>query len=87
MGYQVDKTDEQWREELTPEEFAVLRRAATERAHRRVRRTETTGVYTCKACGNELFKAGTKFHSGCGWPSFYEPSPTPWSSSRTSATA
>jgi peptide-methionine (R)-S-oxide reductase len=73
MAYNVTKSDEQWREELGPEKFAVLRRAATERAwtgdlldeHR-------AGVYTCGACNAELFKSGTKFDSGSGWPSFYE---------------
>ena len=74
MGYQVDKTDEQWRAELSPEEYAVLRQAGTERAFTgEYNDTETTGVYACKACGSELFESDTKFHSGCGWPSFYQP--------------
>jgi peptide-methionine (R)-S-oxide reductase len=74
MGYEVDKTDDEWRQELTPEEYAVLRRAGTERPFLgEYTHTETTGVYRCKACRAELFESGTKFHSGCGWPSFYQP--------------
>ncbi len=61
------------RKRLTTEEFAVLREAATEPAWSgELLDEERAGLYTCKACGNELFKAGTKFDSGCGWPSFYE---------------
>jgi len=74
MGYQVEKTDEQWREELSPEEYAVLREAGTERPFvGEYTDTETKGVYSCKACGAKLFESDTKFHSGCGWPSFYQP--------------
>jgi peptide-methionine (R)-S-oxide reductase len=74
MGYQVEKTDEEWRQELTPEEYAVLRQAGTERPFvGEDTDTETRGVYRCKACRAELFESGTKFHSGCGWPSFYQP--------------
>jgi len=74
MGYQVEKTDEQWREELSREEYAVLRKAGTEPAFRgEYTDTETTGVYRCKACQAKLFESDTKFHSGCGWPSFYQP--------------
>ncbi|MFA6575559.1 MAG: peptide-methionine (R)-S-oxide reductase MsrB [Nocardioides sp.] len=78
MGYQVEKTDEQWREELSPEEYAVLRQAGTERAFvGEYTDTETTGVYRCKACQAKLFESDTKFHSGCGWPSFYQPLSNP----------
>ncbi len=70
----VERTDAQWRELLSPEEYAVLRKAGTERAFTgKYTDTETVGVYKCKACGNELFRSDTKFHSGCGWPSFYQP--------------
>lgn len=74
MAYQVNKTDEQWRAELTPEEYAVLRQAGTERAGTgEYNATTTEGVYSCRACGNELFRSDTKFDAHCGWPSFYEP--------------
>ena len=73
MAYDVQKTDEQWREELSAEEYAVLRQAGTERAFTgEYTDTEAEGTYSCKACGSELFTSDTKFHSGCGWPSFYE---------------
>uniref|UniRef100_UPI0030F68CA0 peptide-methionine (R)-S-oxide reductase n=1 Tax=Nocardioides salarius TaxID=374513 RepID=UPI0030F68CA0 len=74
MGYDVEKTDAEWREQLSPEEYAVLRQAGTERAGvGRLTDTETTGVYRCKACQAKLFESDTKVHSGCGWPSFYQP--------------
>lgn len=73
MTEKLMKTDEQWRDELTPEQYAVLRTAATERPWTGELLDEgRAGVYTCAACGAELFKSGTKFDSGCGWPSFYE---------------
>jgi peptide-methionine (R)-S-oxide reductase len=73
MEYKVEKSDAEWREELSPEEFAVLRQAATERPWTGELLDESrAGLYTCAACGAELFKSGTKFDSGCGWPSFYE---------------
>lgn len=72
--YEVAKSDEQWREELTPEQYAVLRQAATERAFTGAYTdTEDPGLYKCMACENPLFRSETKFHSGSGWPSFYEP--------------
>src|SRR3546814_4840352 len=74
MGYQVEKSDAEWREQLSPEEYAVLRQAGTERPFvGEYTDTETTGVYRCKACPAELFTSDTKFHSACGWPSFYQP--------------
>lgn len=73
MAYDVEKEDSQWREELTAEEYAVLRQAATERPWTgELLDEKRDGVYHCRGCASELFKAGTKFDSGCGWPSFYE---------------
>ena len=84
MAYNVEKTDEEWREELSPEEYAVLRKAGTERAFTgEYTDTETTGVYRCKACQAKLFESDTKFHSGCGWPCSTSRSPTRSSTSRT----
>ncbi|ROQ38763.1 peptide-methionine (R)-S-oxide reductase [Frondihabitans sp. PhB188] len=72
-NYAVAKSDAEWREELSADEFAVLRQAATERPWTGELLDESrAGLYTCAACNAELFKAGTKFDSGCGWPSFYE---------------
>ncbi|MCX2924619.1 peptide-methionine (R)-S-oxide reductase MsrB [Streptomyces sp. NEAU-W12] len=74
MSYDVEKPDEQWRAELSPSEYAVLRQAATEPAFTgEYTDTKTEGVYSCRACGAELFTSGTKFESHCGWPSFYDP--------------
>jgi peptide-methionine (R)-S-oxide reductase len=70
----VERTDAEWREMLSPAEYSVLRKAGTERAFTgEYTDTETVGVYPCRACGQELFRSDAKFHSGCGWPSFYQP--------------
>ena len=74
MSQQVQKTDAEWREMLTGQEYAVLRKAATERPFTgEYVDTKTAGVYRCRACQTELFRSDTKFESHCGWPSFYSP--------------
>jgi len=75
MSAKVSKTEEQWREELSREEYAVLRQAGTERPWTgEYVETKTEGVYRCRACGAELFRSAEKFDSHCGWPSFWAPS-------------
>lgn len=75
MTYQVNKSEDQWRAELGPQEYAVLRQAATERPWTGDLLEESrVGTYGCRACGAVLFRAETKFDSHCGWPSFYAPS-------------
>ena len=74
MTYTVQKTDQQWREELSPEEYRVLREAGTERPFSSSYETDqTVGVYRCRACGTELFRSEHKFDAHCGWPAFYTP--------------
>lgn len=69
----VSKTDQEWREQLTAEQYRVLRQAGTERPFAgKYVDSEEEGIYTCAACGNDLFSSGTKFHSGSGWPSFWD---------------
>jgi peptide-methionine (R)-S-oxide reductase len=70
----VVKSEREWREQLAPDEYAVLRQAGTERPWvGEYTDTKTTGVYECRACGAELFRSDAKFESHCGWPSFFSP--------------
>ncbi|MFC7218408.1 peptide-methionine (R)-S-oxide reductase MsrB [Streptomyces polyrhachis] len=74
MSYEIEKSDEQWRAELTPQEYQVLREAGTEPPGvGEYTDTKTEGVYDCRGCGAELFRSTEKFDSHCGWPSFYDP--------------
>ena len=72
--FPVEKSDEEWRKDLTPEQFRVLRQHGTERAGTSPLNAEKrAGVFLCAGCSAELFDSGTKYESGSGWPSFYEP--------------
>ena len=69
----MEKTDEQWRAELTPEQYRILRQKGTERAFTgEYDHTFDPGTYRCAGCGAELFQSTAKYHSGSGWPSFWE---------------
>ena len=74
MTEKVQKTDAEWRAELTPEQYRILREKGTERAFTgEYYANKDAGTYRCAGCGAELFGSGTKYESGTGWPSFYEP--------------
>ena len=71
---QIKKSDEEWRQQLTEEEYHICRNKGTDRAFSgEFCDTKTTGHYLCTCCGEELFESTTKYDSGCGWPSFYQP--------------
>ena len=71
---EINRTDEEWREQLTPEQYEVMRKAGTERAFTgEYHDSKEKGTYTCVCCGQPLFESNTKFDSGTGWPSFYQP--------------
>ncbi len=74
MTTEVSKTEDEWRAQLTKQEYDVLRKAGTERPWSgEYVETKTEGVYRCRACGAELFRSSEKFDSHCGWPSFWSP--------------
>ncbi len=74
MSKKIEKTDAEWRQQLTPEQYQVLRQKGTERAFTgKFWDTKTPGTYLCAGCGQELFTSAEKFDSGCGWPSFVRP--------------
>lgn len=74
MAHKVQKTDEEWQKELTPEQFHIARKKGTERAFTgKYNSCKTAGVYKCVCCGEELFSSDNKYDSGSGWPSFWQP--------------
>ncbi len=74
MADRIEKTDAEWREQLTPEQYEVCRKKGTERAFTgKYHDGKDKGVFRCVCCGNELFRSDTKFDSGTGWPSFWAP--------------
>lgn len=74
MSYNVSKTEDDWRAQLSPQEYHVLREAGTERpGSSSYEHDQTVGIYRCRACGAELFHSAHKFDAHCGWPAFYTP--------------
>jgi peptide-methionine (R)-S-oxide reductase len=74
MAEKIEKTDAEWKKLLSPNQYYVTRQKGTEPPFTgEYENTETPGTYKCVCCGQELFRSETKFHSGCGWPSFYDP--------------
>jgi len=74
MSEKVERTEAEWRQQLSPEQYHILRQKGTERAFTgKYWNTKTPGTYLCAGCGQELFDSGEKFDSGCGWPSFVRP--------------
>ena len=74
MSTKIQKTDEEWRQQLTPQQYEVLRQKGTEPAFSgKYAHSKEQGIYRCAGCGAPLFDAKTKFESGTGWPSFYQP--------------
>ena len=70
----IDKSDAEWRKQLTPEQYRVMREKGTERPFTgEYEKTKEKGMYVCAGCGNPLFSSDTKYESGSGWPSFYQP--------------
>ena len=76
VRFPVEKSDDEWRRALTPDQYYVLRQHGTERAGTSpLNREKRNGVFLCAACGQELFDSDTKYESGTGWPSFFQPKP------------
>ncbi|TGL71146.1 peptide-methionine (R)-S-oxide reductase [Leptospira kmetyi] len=74
MNYEVNKSEEEWKKELTPEQYKILRQKGTEMAFTgALYKNHEKGTYVCAACGAVLFSSETKYESGSGWPSFYQP--------------
>jgi peptide-methionine (R)-S-oxide reductase len=72
--YSIQKSEQEWKEVLDPNSYAVLREKGTERPFTgQYNLNKSTGIYECKGCGNEIFHSSKKYESGCGWPSFTEP--------------